>query len=205
MTINDNAVDMGEMTPGLGYFKTVVPSNEVKTDNTLKVTKDTPGLSWGAVYVQYTAKSDDVSDVGNELKVTRRYLVESKNADGTTTMRDLRDGEKLEIGQKVTVRLTVTADRDMDFVSVRCQRAACFEPKEQLSGYRYKSGQGYYQSVHDSNTDYFFDIFRRGTCTLDMNLVVVRSGHYLDGLANVQCAYSPGFAGHSRGTAVDVR
>ena len=205
VTINDNAVDMGEMTPGLGYFKTVVPSTEVKTDNTLKVTKDTPGLSWGTVYVQYTAKSDDVSDVGNELKVTRRYLVETKNADGTPSMRDLRDGEKLEIGQKVTVRLTVTADRDMDFVSVRCQRAACFEPKEQLSGYRYKSGQGYYQSVHDSNTDYFFDIFRRGTCTLDMNLVVVRSGHYLDGLANVQCAYSPGFAGHSRGTAVDVK
>ena len=205
VTLNGQDVDMGKMTPGLGYFKTVVPKTAVQTNNTLKVTKDTPGLSWGAVYVQYTAKSEDVGDVVTELKVPRRYLVETKNADGTTSMRDLKEGEQLEIGQNVTVRLTVTADRDMDFVSLRCQRAACFEPKEQLSGYRYKTGQGYYQSVHDSNTDYFFDIFRRGTCTLDMNLVVVRSGHYSDGLANVQCAYSPSFAGHSKGTSVDVR
>lgn len=205
VAINGSDVDMGKMTPGLGYFKTVVPNAAVKTDNTLSVTKDSPGLSWGAVYVQYTAKSEEVGDAGTELKVTRRYLVEEKDADGTTKMRDLKAGEQLSIGQNVTVRLTVTADRDMDFVSLRCQRAACFEPKDQLSGYRYRSGQGYYQSVHDSNTDFFFDIFRRGTCTIDLNLIVVRSGHYLDGLANVQCAYSPSFAGHSRGTAVDVK
>lgn len=205
VTINDKDVDMGEMTPALGYFKTVVPNSDIKTNNTLKVTKQTPGTSWGAVYVQYTAKSEDVQDVGKELKVTRRYLVESKNADGTSTLRDLKKGEVLQIGQKVTVRLTVTADRDMDFVSLRCQRAACFEPLEQLSGYSYKTGQGYYRSVHDSSTDYFFDVFRRGTLTLDMNLVVARSGHYIDGLANVQCAYAPSFAGHSKGTAVDVK
>ena len=92
----------------------------------------------------------------------------------------------------------------MDFVQVRDQRAACMEPVSQLSGYRFDGGQGYYVAVHDASSDYFFDTFRKGTCTIDEEMYVTRSGIYKQGVAEVQCAYSSSFVGRSASGTVTV-
>jgi len=95
------------------------------------------------------------------------------------------------VGDKVKVRITITADRDYDFVQVQDKRAACLEPVGQTSGYRW----GYYCAPKDNVTNYYFDLMAKGTHIVETDYYVDRQGEYASGICTVQCAYSPEFAG----------
>jgi hypothetical protein len=82
----------------------------------------------------------------------------------------------------------------MDFVQVRAQHPACFEPTIQYSGYCWLEGSGAYVAQYDASCDYFFDELRKGTITFDQYMYVSRSGVYATGIATAQCAYSPEFS-----------
>ena len=92
----------------------------------------------------------------------------------------------------------------MDFVQVRSQHAACLEPLRQTSGYQWLGGRGAYLAMHDASADLFFDCFRKGTSTLDLDYYVTRAGRYSLGISTVQCAYTPAFSGHSAGGNMEV-
>ena len=65
-------------------------------------------------------------------------------------------------------------------------------------------GLGGYVARHDSFTDVFFDTFRKGSLTYDLEFYVTRTGEYLAGIATAQCAYAPEYVGHSGGDKVVV-
>ena len=94
---------------------------------------------------------------------------------------------------KVTVRITITADRDYDFVSVIDHRPACLEPVNQLSGYRW----GYYSQIKDDRTEYFFDQLSKGTHVIETEYYVTRSGDYSTGPVTAVCTYAPDYQGSS--------
>ena len=50
-----------------------------------------------------------------------------------------------------------------------------------------------------------FDRFRKGTSTIDLEFYVTSPGNYSNGIATVQCAYAPAFAGHSAGSRIQVK
>ncbi len=102
------------------------------------------------------------------------------------------------------IRHTIAADRDYDFVQIRSQRAAALEPVQQLSGYRFIANHGAYVSNHDASTDVFFDALRKGTYTFDLEMFVSHAGHYQQGIATIQCAYSPAFSGRSSSAEIQV-
>lgn len=187
----------------LGYIKTKI-SDEVisKGANVLSVVSPTlssqpSSISWGAVYVQYLEDVEKLRDLSSgELKITRCILVDGKDFNTNSST--------LSVGDKVTVRLTITADRDMDFVQVRSQHPACFEPVIQLSGYRWMGGRGGYVAMHDASADVFFDCFKKGTTTFDLEFYVTRKGDYFSGIATAQCAYAPEFVSHTKGDKVTV-
>ncbi len=86
------------------------------------------GLSWGAVYAQFFEETSKLKEKkGNGVSVVRTYYLDGKKVTA---------GTSLKVGDKLTVRLQVKADRDMDFIQLRDGRAACMQPEEQLSGYR---------------------------------------------------------------------
>ena len=153
--------------------------------------------SWGAVSVRFLENMDQLkTQSSGELKIARRLLVGGKTFDPQTST--------LKVGDRVTMRLTVTADRDMDFVQVHLLSPACFEPASQSSGYCWMNGRGGYVARHDASTDLFFDTFSKGTVTLDIDYYVTRTGEYLTGAATVQCAYAPEFSGHTGSMSVKV-
>ena len=104
----------------------------------------------------------------------------------------------------MVARLVIRADRDMDFVQLKDQRGACFEPIGALSGYRWSGGLGYYAEVEDAGTNFFFDHLGKGTYVLEHSYRVVRSGEYETGIATLQSAYAPEFAAHSAGGTLMV-
>lgn len=185
----------------LGYVKQVI-SPEVYADGltTMEVKAQPQGLiSWGAVYAQCLDGLDRVqASSSGELKVSRRIIEVDGN--GNT-----RDKQEFHVGDKVTMRVSISADRDMDFVQVRCQHPACFEPTDQHSGFMWMGSRGGYMARHDASTDIFFDRFTKGTTTFDITFTVTRTGIYQSGIATAQCAYAPEFSAHSAGSKVEVK
>ena len=76
-------------------------------------------------------KATDIDNASAGLTVKREVIGASGNA------------TQLKVGDRVKVRITITADRDYDFVQLIDKRAACMEPIGQLSGYHW----GYYCTV----------------------------------------------------------
>lgn len=113
--------------------------------------------------------------------------------------------DELNIGDRITVRLTVTSGRDMDFVQLKDERAACMEPIDVLSAYHWQNGFGYYQVTKDASTSFFFDRLRKGTHILEYDVYVMSSGEYQEGVATVQSMYAPEYIGHSDAIKLKVK
>ena len=178
----------------IGYIKKTV-SGDVMNIKKVSVDKEGTGMGWGAVYAQYLESMDQISGQGNGLSVSRQ-LYKGDEA--------LNESAPLKVGDKITVRLTVKADRDMDFVQIKDDRAACMEPLQAVSGFRWSNGLGYYQATKDASTQFFIDQMRKGTYVIEYQVYVNRTGEYQTGIATVQSAYAPEFGGHTGGYRVMV-
>ena len=178
----------------IGYIKKTV-IGDVMNIKKVRVDKEGTGMGWGAVYAQYLESMDQISGQGNGLSVSRQ-LYKGDEA--------LNESAPLKVGDKITVRLTVKADRDMDFVQIKDDRAACMEPLQAVSGFRWSNGLGYYQATKDASTQFFIDQMRKGTYVIEYQVYVNRTGEYQAGIATVQSAYAPEFGGHTGGYRVMV-
>lgn len=170
-----------------GYFKTTEKGHY----NTLTIEKNSTGMSWGAVYTQAMQKVSDVevSDE-NQLKIVREVLT----LDG-------KEAKELNVGDKVKVRLTITAGRDYDFVEVVDNRAACLEPANQISGYRW----GYYACPGDQKTSFYYNMLSKGTHVIETEYFVDRAGTYQSGLATARCAYAPEFSARDKAITLTIK
>lgn len=176
---------------GKGYSKTTYTGSDIQPTYTF--TKDNNEVSWGAVYAQFKQKAANVSDFSQGITVVREVVEKaSEKAVGANA--------SVAIGTKVKVRITINADQDYDFVQVVDKRAACLEPVNQLSGYRWNGG--YYEAPQDSRTCYFFDQLRKGKHVIETEYYVDRAGDYHSGTCTAQCAYAPEFYGRTGGKCI---
>ena len=179
----------------LAYVEKKV-SGKVMNIRQVTVEKETEGIGWGAVYAEFEEDVDKITSQGNALKVSRSLFQNGQL---------LPEGAELQVGDKLTVRLTVIADRDMDFVQVKDGRAACMEPVDTLSGYRWNRSIGYYQETKDASTSFYIDRLRKGTHVLEYDVYITSSGRYAQGLATACSVYAPEFAGHGSSGSMFVK
>ena len=156
----------------LGYIHQVVEAE--KTPQSLTITKQGKGESWGAIYAQYQQPIHEVEARSEGLQVSREY--------STLTPR---------VGDRIHVRYIVTADRDYEYVMLRAPHPATCEPARKLSTYMWQNGVGYYRALHDASTDYFFDTLPRGTYVIEEDYYVEREGTYHTAPTTVECMYAP--------------
>lgn len=198
-----HTTDASEAMKGFNYIKETFTegSSELKASS-LKVENQGEGMSWGAVYAQYYVPLNEVQQQGGALSIRKQLFVERVDANGHKTLQPLGEGEALKVGDKVVSRLTMKLDRAMDFVQLKDQRAACFEPLSATSGYRWMNGVGCYVEIEDAATNFFFDRLGKGVYVLENACRMVREGTYEAGIATVQSAYAPEFSAHSSGATV---
>ena len=190
LKINGNELQLPKATAGLGYVKTVETGDNMKTFSAEKATN---GVSWGAVYAQFMQSVKDVEAASSGLSVKRELLKDGKKlAEGNA---------EINVGDRITVRISITADRDYDFVQVSDKRAACLEAVQQTSGY----GFGYYCTPKDNTTNYYFDRLSKGRHVIETTYYADRSGSYATGTCTVQCAYSPEFSGRASASVITVK
>lgn len=178
--INNKNVDVANNA--IGYVKGVETGENLKT---ITFEKNNKGTSWGAVYAQSIQTTANVASAGTNLKVKREVIT----------------NKEVKVGDRIKVRLTITADRDYDFVQLQDKRAACLEPVSQLSGYRW----GYYIAPKDNATNYYFDILAKGEHVIETEYYVDREGEYTSGICTVQCAYAPEYSGRDAAFKIVVK
>ena len=182
ITVDGQPLEMPKATAAIGYVKAPVAPG----GNVLTVEKSSGHTSWGAVYAQFMQPARHVADTGSGLRVARELIT--------------KEGQ-LKVGDRLTVRITIEADRDYDFVQVIDRRAACLEPVQQLSGYH----SGSYCTPRDNTTNYYFDRLSKGRHVIDTEYYVDRPGTYETGTCTVGCAYAPEFRGTTGSKIVNVK
>ena len=143
--------------PGLGYIKRSFTQKNVVDARKIEVEKRNPGIAWGAVYAEFESPVSDVKQQGGELNVEKQLYVE-RTMNNVPQLQPITAKTVLQVGDKVVSRLSIRVDRPMDFVQLKDQRGACFEPIGSISGYRWNNGLGYYVDIKDASANFFFDL-----------------------------------------------
>ncbi len=178
LAIDGSPIATATPTAGIGYVKTVSGATSAKT---FTATKTSEGTSWGAVYAQFLQKTAEVE----------------ASQSGITIQREVLPLTSLKVGDRIKIRITIDAARDLDFVQVVDRRASCMEPVQQLSGYR----NGAYIVPKDAATHYFFGMMSKGRHVIETEYYIDRAGNYDTGTCTVGCAY----AAEYRATAPSIR
>lgn len=199
---NDPEIDT---EAGTGYFKKAWDGSMVKPEwGDIKVTKTNNTVSWGAVYWQYFEQLDKITEFEETpLTINKKLFVQRRDGNKPVIVPIKKDAN-LEVGDKVTVRIEIRVDRDMEYVHLKDMRASCFEPVDYISGYRYKAGLGFYQGIKDASMNFFIDYLRKGTYVFEYELIVSQKGDFSNGITTMQSMYAPEFTSHSEGVRVIV-
>ena len=223
--VDGKVLELPKATAAIGYVKTSVPEKSKQ----LSISKTSEGTSCGAVYVQFTQATKNIVDAASGLTIKREILPVSRSlslskglsnddtvpepvegptsltvpepVEGPITLGDDKPNSRVfAVGDRVKIRLTITADRDYDFVQVIDKRAACLEPVHQLSGYHH----GGYVTPRDNTTNYYYDLLSKGTHVIETEYYVDRAGTYETGTCVVECAYAPEFRGITSSATIKV-
>ena len=188
LKLDGKAIETPKTTAGIGYVKTAQPYQGEKT---FTAEKKSEGTSWGAVYAQFMQPTSDIKDLASSISVKRELLTTDGQLLTTAT-----------VGERVKVRLTITSERDLDFVQLQDKRAACMEPVKQLSGYDWRLGC--YVSPRDNVTNYYFDRLPKGKHVVETEYYIDRAGKYETGTCTVQCAYASEYRGTTHSQTLKV-
>jgi uncharacterized protein YfaS (alpha-2-macroglobulin family) len=194
---------------GTGYFKKVVPGNEVTASmGTISLQVSQPAgttqqPSWGGIYWQYFEDLDKITPAATPLNLVKKLFVQT-NSDRGPVLTPVTSEYVLKTGDRIVVRIELRVDREMEYVHMKDMRASCLEPVNVLSGYRWQNGMGYYEATRDLSTNFFFDRLQKGTYVFEYPLFVTHTGNFSNGVTSIQCMYAPEFSAHSEGIRLRV-
>ncbi|WP_291560558.1 alpha-2-macroglobulin family protein [Bacteroides sp.] len=197
MTANVGGETITTPDDAIGQVSVSLCGDEINNVKAVTVSRKGSGTGWASVYTQCLESMDKVKLYdGDGLRIERKYMSGDREIDRESV---------LSVGDKVTVSITVSADRDMDFVRIKDEKPACLEAASQLSSYSWSGGLGYYRVNKDASVEFFVDSIRKGTYTITYDAYVTRSGNYVSGPASVISVYASQFGSHSEGFAITVR
>ncbi|MDD3320804.1 MAG: alpha-2-macroglobulin family protein [Paludibacter sp.] len=227
--VGNTVIQTQSTEAGTGYFKETIPVADIRSEmgkvtvSTIegltpshplnKISLNKSSIGWGAMYWQYYQNLDKVESQSSSLKISKKLFVVRSTTEGVTSSHHLSGGTSmipieqttLLKGDKVITRLVVTTDRNLEFVTLKDLRAACFEPVDQRSGCEWKEGVCYYQTTKDASTQFFFSYLPKGTYVFEYELWANNSGTFTSGIANIQCLYAPEFVSHTGGEVIVVK
>jgi uncharacterized protein YfaS (alpha-2-macroglobulin family) len=203
-TVGGEQIQPASAQAGTGYLKTTWPAAAIQpAQGKVALTKTDAGPAWGALYWQYFEDIDKVTPAASPLSVERQLYRETRTATGPA-LEKITAATPLRVGDALVVRLVLRTDRALEYVHLKDQRAAGLEPVNQLSGYRYQNGLGYYESPRDAATNFFLSEVPRGTHVFEYRLRASQVGDFSGGLSQVQCLYAPEFGATSAGQRLQI-
>lgn len=205
VSLADKKIDFpkSEINPTLSK---VWNGTEIKAEQAkVTLSKQGPGIAWGALHWQYYEDLDKITTHKNtQIQLTKELMLEEQTNSGAL-LKPITASTTLKAGDLVKVKLVIRSDRDLEYVHVQDMRAAGFEPLNVLSGAKWNNSFGYYESTRDASTDFFIGFLPRGTYVFEYSLRVNNAGNFSNGITNIQCMYAPEFNAHSAGIRVEIK
>lgn len=189
---------------GSGYFKQTWRANDVtslKAD--IRITNPNPGPAWGAMYWQYFEDLDQITPAETPLSL-KKELFKERLIDSGPVLDLVHDGNRLQVGDKVVVRIELRTDREMEYLHLKDMRSSGFEPINVLSGYKRQDGLWYYEATGDTATNFFIERLPKGAYVFEYAMRVMQKGDFSNGITSIQCLYAPEFSSHSEGIRVKI-
>lgn len=194
ISIDGNPVELDRFDCFIGYSRRDV---NAKAGSLFTFQRSGNSPAWGGIYWQYTLPMQDVNEVSiKEMSISKEFVALDAAERPASTA--------IHVGDKVRVRLIITCEQAMDYVMLTDERASCFEPVDQTSGYRHQEGVGYYRETRDSATNLFFDHLNKGVHVITYDVFATASGTFSSGVATIQSQQAPEMSAHSAGQMISV-
>ncbi len=195
VTVDGRPLAIGRVESSTGYFAQTIPADGKAV--TIKVTPNGVTPSYGSVVsVGRRPMASVEARPGRDISVEKRVLVERAGSWVETN--------EFNLGERVRVQLVIKAKRDLQYVSIDDERPAAFEPVEQLPGYVYDGGLGFYRENRDASTRLFVGWLPKGTYHVNYDMTAALEGCFISGIATLQSQYAPELTAHSGASVVTV-
>ena len=203
--IGDEPFNLNAATSATGYVKTAwEPAAITPAMAQVEINKTTPGPVWGALYWQHFERLDEIKATATGVQLEKKLYLK-KNTTSGLTLKAITAETPIRVGDLITVRLTLRADRDFSFIHLKDMRASGFEPIHVLSTYKWQDGLGYYESTKDAATNFFFDRLPKGTYVFEYDVRATHAGVFANGISTMQSMYAPEMSAHSEGITIQIQ
>lgn len=163
----------------------------------LTITTSGTGPAYGAVYAQFDQRMEQVKAHScTDLDIEKQLFVR-RGAEWAVA-------DSLKVGDRVKVQLTIHCKRNMQYVEIIDDRPAAFEPVNQLPGWMWSEGVGFYRENRDAQTNFHIVYMGPGTYLLTYEMNVNLAGDFTSGVATIQSQYAPELSAHSSGSHLKV-
>lgn len=112
---------------------------------------------------------------GQPLRISKEPLPEKVSGKGVQLV-SLTHTTKVKPGGKLTVRLQLITDRDLQHVHLKDLRASCLEPLNVFSAYRWQNGTEYCEETKDPTTNFFPDVLPKSTYVFECPVYAGKAG-----------------------------
>lgn len=189
--------------PVWGYVKQSFTETDLVKAPSITVENRDSTWAWGAVYASFDLPLNRVQAHRGALRIEKQLYVE-RLTNAQKHWEEVKPQTLLHPGDKLMARFIIETDRDMDFVHLKDERAACMEPTNRQSGYQWNGSSAAYVDIKDAATHFFFDHLSKGTHSLSTTYFVTRAGQYHAGIAWLECFYAPEYKAHSEAMRIQV-
>jgi hypothetical protein len=199
------ATEAARAEAGTGYLQRVWKS-ETMTPALADIAVRTDGThpTFGAAYWQYLEVPDKVEATGSGLSVRRTLYHQPAVGDGKTAAL-VTDENPVRLGERITVKIVITSDRDLEYVQVKDPRAAAFEPVNIHEREGNQGGVWWVESPRDAANCFFFSRFPQGTIVLEYDVFATQCGDFSAGATSVECMYAPEYRAQGDGARMAVQ
>lgn len=158
----------------------------------ISVENGTGQMCWGALYCEYSANAANIVPFGQGLSIERQYYIVNEKETGTSLSR-VTDLNRIKVGDKVLVRLTVKSDRVADYVEIADMHAAGYIVSDQRPRYEISSGFSYYVAPGKDVCRIYINRVERGERMVEYYLTKMADGQFTVGPATIECTIAPEF------------
>ena len=179
---------------------------------TLSASQETLDTKVVALNARWTKPFSQVEPAGNGMSVSRTWFREEAVGDTTVRNVELKDGDMLNVGDKITVRYNIWNEENRSFVRLKAFRPANLMPVEQLSGpmgwrpwllrtLNCPTPQGYRNVLPDA-TEYWYDVYPEEKTAVSEQFYVTQKGCFQSPAVILESLYAPHYRANDRPSSI---
>lgn len=168
----------------------------------IELTTDKNCPAWGGVYRhRIVPLKEEFSAAESEFSISRQFL---RNIPGKGLI-PLKEGQPLTLGEKIMIRIKISAPNTMNYVQVQDLFSSCFDIMANISEYRHYQNLWAYIIPRDNTMNFFIDYLPKGISFMDYEVKVEKTGIFFTGMIKAYSIYAPEYGAiHGGGMIVSA-